>query len=604
MGKRVTKILRWLAVLIILFVWLQPCPSLGKPTRKVEELLETLQSLRTERNYPSIIQMVQSLPKGIDKQAEIQMILGEAKFYTGDIEGAVGAFSFAEREPLLSKEALTWLLRVHLSRYDFKRAKATAKKLDAFPQLTSEALYTLGNFRLEIGDLEGASNYLSELLSTFPDSHEAYDLFGNYLLATRDLKQAEALYVSSLLQGPDYRARLGLASISFEESDFEGGRDQADSALKLNPFLPSAFESRGFAGFHLKDLPTATDDLRKAIQLNPYSVYAHSALGNGITLRPTSRTDLSEEGILAYVIASALNLEQKGERLEAIYLLESIAPLESYSVDLHNLLGSLYFLEGRDDDAARAFMIATLLDPLDPLANNGLSASLKRKLTKENVESKSWGDKVAALAVPEIPDVSRFIIGFESLPEDYRRVIILSIEPFKRFLPILIRNGATHYILPLHESLINKEEFKGLSSERVFDGRLYADLRGIGGKEAVTGIELLGSLQFGTFNTFAHEFAHQVHFLALEDEDRRVIDDLYRTAVEKGSALDYYAASNPAEYFAQGYEAFITAFKRSDQRLTAGHTRDELARKDPDLFEFILDLSVGRRKADEPYPKR
>ena len=54
--------------------------------------------------------------------------------------------------------------------------------------------------------------------------------------------------------------------------------------------------------------------------------------------------------------------------------------------------------------------------------------------------------------------------------------------------------------------------------------------------------------------------------------------------------LDYYAASNEAEYFGQGVEAFVSLAKRPANETTHGHTRFELKRVDPDLHDFIADL--------------
>ena len=54
--------------------------------------------------------------------------------------------------------------------------------------------------------------------------------------------------------------------------------------------------------------------------------------------------------------------------------------------------------------------------------------------------------------------------------------------------------------------------------------------------------------------------------------------------------LDYYAASNEAEYFGQGVEAFVSLAKRPGCETTHGHTRWELKRVDPDLYAFIASV--------------
>ena len=125
-----------------------------------------------------------------------------------------------------------------------------------------------------------------------------------------------------------------------------------------------------------------------------------------------------------------------------------------------------------------------------------------------------------------------------------------------------------------------------------FDGRFYASIRGAGGKTTVSGIEYLETAANGGFNTIAHEFAHQVHTTAMTTGEQRAIRTLYERAVDEGRTLDYYAAANEFEYFAQGYEAFVSAYKRPGAGITARHTRSELAARDPHLYSFFLNLQV------------
>src|SRR5690606_33068326 len=93
------------------------------------------------------------------------------------------------------------------------------------------------------------------------------------------------------------------------------------------------------------------------------------------------------------------------------------------------------------------------------------------------------------------------------------------------------------------------------------------------------------------FDTLAHEIAHQVH---LHGFGRRSIEmrirELYGRAVAEGRCLDYYAATNHAEYFGQGVEAFVSLAKRPTLEATHGHTRFELLRTDPALHDLIASL--------------
>ena len=130
-----------------------------------------------------------------------------------------------------------------------------------------------------------------------------------------------------------------------------------------------------------------------------------------------------------------------------------------------------------------------------------------------------------------------------------------------------------------------------LRGRRTFDGRVWDDVRGIGGLCAATGVEALDDAHTGGFQTLVHELAHQVHLYALPRVKRDRITVLYRRAKRDGLCLDYYAASNEAEYFAQGVEAFFSYVKVAGQPVTHGHTHFELRRRDPELFALIGELA-------------
>ena len=61
--------------------------------------------------------------------------------------------------------------------------------------------------------------------------------------------------------------------------------------------------------------------------------------------------------------------------------------------------------------------------------------------------------------------------------------------------------------------------------------------------------------------------------------------------MKKDLCLDYYAASNRMEYFAQGYEAFVSLVKSPFHHSLRRHTRAELRDRDPELYAFIRELT-------------
>jgi len=105
--------------------------------------------------------------------------------------------------------------------------------------------------------------------------------------------------------------------------------------------------------------------------------------------------------------------------------------------------------------------------------------------------------------------------------------------------------------------------------------------------QAATGIEALDEAHGFGFDTFAHEVAHQAHYYAFTPVQRARIRALYQRALAEGRCLDFYAATNEAEYFSQGVEAFASLAKRPGGETTHGHTRFELWRVDRDLHDFV-----------------
>ena len=91
----------------------------------------------------------------------------------------------------------------------------------------------------------------------------------------------------------------------------------------------------------------------------------------------------------------------------------------------------------------------------------------------------------------------------------------------------------------------------------------------------------------------AHDNGHSIHEM-FNKKDMQTLTRLYKKAKREDKVLDYYAAANQYEYFAQGCDAYASKYKphkslmSNDKNvLGLGHTVYELMDKDPDLFKFI-----------------
>ncbi len=229
--------------------------------------------------------------------------------------------------------------------------------------------------------------------------------------------------------------------------------------------------------------------------------------------------------------------------------------------------------------------------PGHPIAHRLLGETLLRIRMAETMASNSEAFARLAAAMPPPADrdlpVERFVPVYDGLPELLRPVVVRAVSLFPEQLPKLLAMGARHDLLALAERTTDDPSRAGLRGRRTFDGRVWDDVRGVGGRQAATGVEALDDARCFGFDTLAHEVTHQAHLYAFRQVERMRVRQLYHAARLGGRCLDFYAASNEAEYFAQGVEAFVSLAKRPGCQKTHGHTRFELYRVDPDLYRMI-----------------
>ena len=83
------------------------------------------------------------------------------------------------------------------------------------------------------------------------------------------------------------------------------------------------------------------------------------------------------------------------------------------------------------------------------------------------------------------------------------------------------------------------------------------------------------------FSIIHHEFAH-----VLDDALGRVS----RHLAFAGTPLDWYAATDPAERFAQAFTAYLTP-DRAECPWYAVHTQEQLRKQEPDLYHYFERIS-------------
>ncbi len=310
--------------------------------------------------------------------------------------------------------------------------------------------------------------------------------------------------------------------------------------------------ARGSALFRVQRTEEAAAAYRLVVGLDPGHAEAHLRLGSGL-LPPT-------EVIIGASLRQAVAAAQRGNLERATAILNEVLAADPAHPVAHRLLGEVLYAQ--------------------------------RNTASMSARDPTFHALAAALPNPDLRalPVAEFVVGYAALPTERRVVVDRALALFGPQLARLVALGGSHDLLRELERTTDAEARSSLRGKRTFDGRVWDDVRGIGGLQAATGIEALDEAgQFG-FDTLAHEIAHQAHLYAFTRVQKLGITRLYQQALRQNRCLDYYAASNEAEYFGQGVEAFASLAKRPGGETTHGHTRFELLRVDPDLHGFIASV--------------
>ena len=342
-----------------------------------------------------------------------------------------------------------------------------------------------------------------------------------------------------------------------------------------------------------KKLAEGYDQGRIALKLNPYNFTAHNSIGNGWSARLYPEIPLPLSGERKGVFLKSMRV---GDGALTRHDLATATPAFDRALDIlpdhiPALIGkgTTFYYKQEYDEALRCFYRALTLDPDYGLAHYGVAMCLLRKRDAVNVRIANFRQQPAT-DVPEPLALQAVFTNYMSLDAELQRIVRVSVAPLNAYLPLLKEKQVTFLIFPFHHFLWQMPANKRMKGTRTFDGRLWDDVKGSGGSNASAGEEWERDVKNFRFNVLTHEFAHQVHgFLPKNLKDD--ITRLYTLAKNASRTLDFYSNANEMEYFAVGVEAYVSEYKLADQKITYGHTREELRNVDPDLYEFVKRLN-------------
>lgn len=388
------------------------------------------------------------------------------------------------------------------------------------------------------------------------DRHAALVGLGRAFLLLGDADSALTCARRTLATDPTHDGAVGLeVRAMLRARAFRAALDRAEAAVAAvdHPGVET-LSALASALFRTQANEQAARVYRRVLLLDPLHAEAHLRLGSGLTAPCRVETHGDED------LRAGVEFARRGEHAAAI----------------------------------AAFQRALVSRPGHPVAHRLLGETLYEQRSAQSMASQSdefrW--LAARLPVPSLAGlpVDQFMPAFASLDASRKRVARRALALFSSRLPRLVTMGGEHDLIGALERTTDAPARTSLRGRRTFDGRVWDDVRGIGGLRAATGIEALDEARGHGFDTLAHEIAHQAHLYALPRVMRARIKEMYENAVAEGRCLDYYAATNDAEYFGQGVEAFVSLAKRPGYEVTHGHTRFELMRVDPALHDLIASL--------------
>lgn len=476
-----------------------------------------------------------------------------------------------------------------------------------------------------------AIEVLKKAEAEHPSCPEVFDEFGSIYLAAEEPSTARRYFLKALsISGNDSGAKIGLAGASLLERDYQGAIERLHQVLANEPNNSAARAIFARILLEMNREPEAEAEARRAVELDEYNVealyvlaYVSSSERKADESRKLSRRvvsldpyDFAARRMLSQYLDGQTGYEQKVSDLARIHYARSrslrqdgaleaaVAELEEalrIEPNYYRALIALAAIRLRNGEFERAIEVArraSIFDPDGAVAQFELSWAYRALNERVRIEigAVDFGALYYKKPAPPAFSITREIFpNYDSLPRRQQMVVDAAVGPLAMYLPKLAHKKARHFFLSFDQRPSDLHGFADVAGEKTFDGRFYASIRGVGGKVTVSGIEYLDQAALGGFNTIAHEFAHQVHIAALGQRETKEIRRLYELARQEGRTLDYYAAANEHEYFAQGYEAFISERKRPSAGVTARHTNAELATTDPELYAFLVRLTEKSR---------
>lgn len=453
---------------------------------------------------------------------------------------------------------------------------------------------------IQAWDLGSAIDKANKIILEQPRNAQVAVLLGEIALLKRDY--TTALDWASKSQSWDSNFSEGYA-LEAEILFWNQKPDEAElvlkKALKKDPFNPDVRFSYGYAIWRRVDatqLPLMAQNWALALELNPLHYLTHWHFGNGHThLSYVDYAQPNDEDVREE-LSTAEELIMEGEIDKAIENTRQIELQYPESVLPEMARGSYYYMHYdleksiRLDSAQAQFENILQHKSNYGPAHNGLAAVIKQRQINFLSDYEELEQRIQQTETPQDGSVFyRIFKDVDYFPGDrVTKMIAQQIGPSEVYLEMIQKFGSKFAIPPLHIDLAIAMDSKRFRYLTTFDNRQWMDIRGVG--SGATGIEYIERGAHLERNVLAHEYAHLYHGRILTDDENRRIRSLYFEAMKNNRTLDYYASNNESEFFAQGYAGFLSEKKVHPLNHKSMNTREYIAQKDPDYYNFLNEL--------------
>ncbi len=524
------------------------------------------------------------------RDAKTHCLLAELMILDGQYQAETYLLQALEIDPT-NLNCLIALSELYRRKHQFQEGERILERaVNLAPDEKSVSLLQ-ARFAIDRMDYPTAESIYSNLLKTHPDSPETLIGLAEVLYELQNFEAAEALINQCLEINLNFAPAYSLASLIYRRNQATNEwKESVRKAVVLDPFDAEARVRLAFVLSRLEGkIQEGYQEVTTALRLDPFLRSAYSFLGNGGTPfdyveQEIEADDPTVAKIVTFLEEGDMHL-LKGEYLEAEEAFQEALHLHPENITALMGMGTVNYHLANYDEAMSWFRNVLDINFDYGLAHYGMSQSLLRMRDGYNIRLAEMEAKFALMDAPEHPYLRDVFINYDELDPELKKIVRLSVAPLSNFLKPLSIAGATFYLLPFHKFLWESPHHAHMKGRRTFDLRLWDDIKGLGGFHAIAGADWQRDFKYFRTNVLLHEFTHQVHMILTREQNEEIRRLFHQAKIERRT-LGYYADYNEFEYFAVGVPAYA-----AEETLGVGYTRDDLLEIDPDLYHFVENIN-------------